>query len=176
MRDPEAVRVLRSRPTGVGLAILIRLVVFAGLTSGCAGPAQSSHPESSGGPPAESEQLRILHDWDRQRAHAWAEADRAALARLYRPGSDAGSRDLALLDSYRARGFRVVDLRMQITAIRTLVRRPRLLRIEVVDRLAGAVAIRGQERHPLPSVLPSRRMLTLQRVDGRWVMVRVEQE
>ena len=49
--------------------------------------------------------LEVLHDWDAERARAWARADPAELRALYVRGSAAGLSDVWLLRYYEARGL-----------------------------------------------------------------------
>lgn len=167
------------------------VVLVVGLTSGLvavgavssdprAAPAPASTPASTPGPapvpgaavaeppPA----LAVLRGWDQRRAEAWSDADPGALARLYVPGSSAGATDVALLRRYRARGYSVRGMRMQLLAVRVLVLRPRLLRVEVTDRLAGATAV-GATEQVLPTDAATTRVLVLRRVGGQWLMARV---
>lgn len=165
-------------PVRLPVAVVVLVVgltcglVVVGVVSGHPGPADGSAPSpitsGVGQPPA----LAVLQDWDRRRAAAWADADPRALARLYVPGSSAGASDVALLRRYRARGYAVRGMRMQVLAARVLVLRPRLVRVEVTDRLAGATAVDASE-HVLPTDAATTRVLVLRRVGGEWLMARV---
>jgi hypothetical protein len=113
--------------------------------------------------------LRVLRRWDSRRANAYATGSPADLRDLYVAGSRSGEADLRLLSQYRARGWRVTGMRMQVVAIRVLEQRRRRLRIEVTDRLEGAVAVRPGRRVPLPRDRASTRRITLVRgTDGVW--------
>jgi hypothetical protein len=147
-------------------------LVAVGVLSGPSGGAVGSRPVPARADPVSSPALVVLQDWDRRRADAWAAADPAALARLYVAGSSAGAADVELLRRYRARGYAVRGMRMQVLAARVLVLRPRLVRVEVTDRLAGATAV-GATDQVLPTDAASTRVLVLRRVGGQWLMARV---
>jgi hypothetical protein len=118
----------------------------------------------------------VLRDWDRRRAAAWADGDAGALRALYTRRSAAGSADVALLQEYAARGLVVRDLRMQLLSVRVLVDRPRQLVLEVIDRVAGATAVRATDpaaSRRLPADIATTRVLLLRRVGERWLMARV---
>jgi hypothetical protein len=124
--------------------------------------------------------LRVLAEWDARRATAWASGDLRALGRLYVDGSAAGAADVALLRRYLARGLVVRGLRMQLLRARVLTSRPRLLEVEVTDRVAAAVAVRPGTRpdtragsRRLPSDAATTRRLVLRRVGGVWLMEQV---
>lgn len=108
----------------------------------------------------------VLHAWDDRRAAAWAAADPAALAGLYTPGSAAGTRDVAMLRAWSARGLRVEGLRMQLLAVDVRRRTPERLVLAVTDRLVGAVAEPGGL--PLPRDRASRHVVTMRWVEGEW--------
>jgi hypothetical protein len=163
------------------------LVLAVGLTVGLVAVAVVSAPGDEGRAragvsrasvraPEERFALAVLHDWDGQRAAAWADGDPEALALLYAPGSSAGAADVALLRRYAARGLSVRGIRMQLLRARVLVVRPRRVALEVTDRLTSAVAVRGGDEtasRPLPADAVSTRLLELRRVGDRWLMTRV---
>ena len=165
---------------------LVLLVLAMGLTLGLVGVATVSdrpgevrapgRPAETARPATEHAALAVLHAWDRRRGDAWAAGDAAALARLYTERSAAGAADVALLRRYAARGLVVRDLRMQLLRARVLVVRPRLLQLEVTDRLAGGRAARRSEpgtARTLPADAASTTVLTLRRIGDRWLMARV---
>lgn len=118
--------------------------------------------------------IDVLHGWDAQRSDAFAAGSVRALRDLYVPGSAAGRRDVQVLAAYRARGYAVRGLRMQLLAVRVRDRATNRWRIEVTDRLSGGVAVRARERVPLPRDAASTRVLTLVRgSDERWRVVSV---
>jgi hypothetical protein len=123
--------------------------------------------------------LAVLAEWDARRATAWASGDLRALGRLYVDGSAAGAADVELLRRYVARGLVVRGLRMQVLRARVLTSRPRLLEVEVTDRVAAAVAARPGTRptragsRRLPSDAATTRRLVLRRVGGLWLMEQV---
>lgn len=165
-------------PVRLPVAVVVLLVgltcglVAVGVLSGPSGRAVGSPPVSAAAGAVPSRALAVLQDWDRRRADAWADADPAALARIYVPGSSAGAADVALLRRYRDRGYAVHGIRMQVLTARVLVQRPRLVRVEVTDRLAGATAV-GATEQVLPTDAASTRVLVLRRVGGQWLMARV---
>ena len=80
-----------------------------------------------------------------------------------------GEADLRLLRRYRARGLRVTGMRTQVLALHVLEQRPHRRRVEVSDRLAGAVVVGGGRRTTLPRDAASTRVVTLvQAPGGRW--------
>jgi hypothetical protein len=161
------------------------LVLAAGLTIGLvalaatwrpAEPVPSGAGASAPAPAARESALAALHDWDVRRSAAWATGDLDALARLYVGRSRAGAADLDLLRRYTARGLVVRGLAMQVLRARVLVARPRLLELEVTDRLAGAVAVRADDPRSarrLPAGAATTRRLVLRRPADQWVVVRV---
>ena len=111
----------------------------------------------------------MLHAWDARRADAWAAGSPARLRALYVSGSAAGEADVRLLRRYRARGLRVTGMRTQVLALHVLEQRPHRRRVEVSDRLAGAVVVGAGRRTTLPRDAASTRVVTLVRAPGgRW--------
>lgn len=171
---------VRVRPALLVLALGLTVGIVASLVLGRPPaevprtPSARSTPVSR--PAAEDRALAVLHAWDVRRSAAWASGDAAALAALYTAGSSAGAADVALLERYTARGLVVRDLRMQLLRTRVLTVRPRLVELEVTDRLSTAVAARAHDpaaRHRLPADAATTRVLALRRVGDRWVMARV---
>jgi hypothetical protein len=116
---------------------------------------------------AEPEGLRVLHAWDASRAAAWTAGDATRLRRLYVPGSSAGAADLRALRAYAARDVRVTNLQTQVFSARLLRRTPTRIRIEVVDRVVGAVSTPARCL-ALPAERPARRVVDLRLLAGRW--------
>ncbi len=113
--------------------------------------------------------LRVLHSWDRRRATAYATGSTTALRDLYVPGSEAGTNDLRVLRAYRARALRVSGMRMQVLALSVIESRPGWRRVQVTDRLVGAVAVHAGRRVRLPQDRASTRVVTMMRgADHRW--------
>lgn len=110
----------------------------------------------------------VLHDWDDQRAAAWAAGDPAALRSLYAHGSASGRADLAMLREWQRRGLRVEGMRMQVLEVD--VRRAAAVRLDLVvtDRLVGAVAVGPGVRLPLPRDGFTTRRVVLVRERGQW--------
>lgn len=113
--------------------------------------------------------LAVLSDWDRLRAQAYSSGDVAALRALYAPGSATGRRDVALLRAYADRGLVVRGMRMQVLACEVRFAGQRRIRVVVTDRLQGA-RVAGIR---LPVDRASRRVVTLVRRAGRWVVAEV---
>ena len=110
-----------------------------------------------------------LRAWDEQRSAAYAAGSVRQLRQLYVAGSAAARSDLRVLRGYLARGLVVEGMRTQVLALRVVEQRPRRLRLDVTDRLDGAVAVGGEGRVPLPRDQPDRRAVTLQLgADGAW--------
>ncbi|RNM14073.1 hypothetical protein [Nocardioides pocheonensis] len=167
------------------------LVLTAGLTVGLVGVVTLAHAPTSvpravqPAAPAPVHAsvgsdgvLAVLHDWDVRRAAAWAAGDPDALARLYTPQSRAGAADVAMLRRYVARGLVVRDMRMQVLRARVVTARPRLLELQVTDRLAAAVAVGVGDptaERRLPADVASTHLLVLRRSGpGQgWLVARV---
>jgi len=164
----------------VGLTVgLVGVVVLSRPTTGAAARLLSADraahdAPTASGPGTEVRALRVLHDWDVRRAAAWASGDTDALAALYTNGSTAGAGDVALLRRYRLRGLVVRDLGMQVLRARVMVDRPRLVELEVSERLSSAVAFEASVgSRALPRDRATTHRLVLRRVDGTWRMARV---
>lgn len=170
VRLPVAVLVL-ALGTTCGL-----IAVKVSSESAAAPPSARTSPEPASRRPAVDQPgaLAVLRAWDARRAEAWAVGDETGLARLYLPSSPARAADLALLRRYTARGLVVRGMRMQVLRARVLAARPRLLRLEITDRLTGAVAVGADvAARRLPVDAASTHVLTLRRVGEQWVMARV---
>jgi len=100
--------------------------------------------------------LEVLHEWDADRARAWAQADPDALRALYVRGSGAGRADVQLLRAYRARGLVVRRLVTQVFAVRVLRTTYASLRLRVFDRVAGGEVL----EHGMVTLLRSSRAVT----------------
>jgi hypothetical protein len=170
---------VRVRPAllvlAVGLTVgLVMSLAFGRPTPTDRLPAASRVPS----PPTVTEAVAVavLHDWDVRRAAAWAAGDARQLAALYTARSSAARADVALLQQYAARGLVVRGMRMQLLRTRVVTSRPRLLELEVTDRLARAVAVRPSDPglgRLLPVDAATTRVLTLRRFGDRWLMARV---
>ncbi|WP_436701915.1 hypothetical protein [Nocardioides sp. BYT-33-1] len=116
--------------------------------------------------------LAVLRDWDRARSRAWAEADPAALRRLYAPGSAAGRRDVAMLRAWLRRGLRVEGLAMQVLAVELRRRTDDRIVLVVTDRVADGSVIRAGpgESATLPRDRPTTRRLAFVRSGARWLL------
>lgn len=169
----------RARPLLVLLlAVLGAALVLAVLRAGdrprhgaapAARPVAAAPVDGPAAGPDEAPAAELLRAWDAQRSAAYAAGSVRMLRDLYVAGSGAGRSDVHLLRGYRARGYRVVGMRMQVLALRLLEERPDRLRVEVTDRLDGAVAVGADSRLTLPRDRPSTRTVTLVRgADGAW--------
>ena len=143
----------------------MRVLVAVVLLVLVASPAPAT--ASSGRRTAE-QALGVLHRWDAQRAAAWAQADAVALRRLYVPGSTAAEADTQLLGRWTARGFVVRRLRTQVFSLSVLRWTPNLLRMRLLDRVAGGSAYDGDAVVPLPAGPPEVRIVELCRGGGKW--------
>ncbi|MXG90596.1 hypothetical protein [Nocardioides flavescens] len=123
--------------------------------------------------PAEAPAAQVLREWDAARAAAWAAGDLDALAALYVPGASAGRRDVAMLRAWVERDLVVTGMSTQLLAVRELRRTPDRWRLEVTDRLAGAVAVGGGVEQPLPSDAATTRQVELRMRDGTWLVASV---
>jgi hypothetical protein len=116
--------------------------------------------------------LRILRAWDRRRASAYAGGEPDVLRPLYARGSRAGARDVRVLRSYADRGLVVQELTMQVLEVRLLASSPGLVRLRVLERLAGGTIAEpgGGAGTALPTAEPRARVVTLVHEGGRWVV------
>lgn len=130
------------------------------------GPAPPLRPVAAQGPDARA----VLAAWDRRRSAAWAAGDRAALGRLYTPGSAAGRHDRAMLGRWTGRGLVVEDLGLALVSVDVLEAATHRLVLRVTDRVTGGRAVgRGLDVR-LPRDGPSTRTLTLVRVGEAWLV------
>jgi len=165
----RALVVVTASTAAVG-CVLVAGLVRAGEQPGHA-PLPRAGPQSI---VADDPSIDVLHGWDARRSEAYASGSVRALRDLYVPGSAAGRRDVHVLASYRARGYVVRGLRMQVLAVRVRDRTTNRWRLEVIDRLSGGVAVRAGECVLLPRDAASTRVLTLVRgSDQRWRVVSV---
>lgn len=110
--------------------------------------------------------LRVLAQWDRARAAAYAAEDAERLGELYTPRSTVRAADLALLERYAAAGVRVRDLRMQLLALEVLEAAPGRLRLLVTDRVQDASAVGRRGEVQLRADAPSTRLVVLHGTPG----------
>jgi hypothetical protein len=113
----------------------------------------------------------VLHGWDRRRALAWSRGSAHQLRLLYERGSEAGAADRAMLAAYRARGLRVIGMRRQTLAVRSLHTSRRRLILRVTDRLVSAVAVGEGTRQALPQQRFESLTLTFRRTARGWIRV-----
>lgn len=145
---------------------LLLALVLLGLTTTLATTPQPAVASPSG--PGVEEALAVLHRWDARRAAAWARTDPAALRRLYVTGSTAAEADVRLLGRWTARGLVVRRLRTQVFSVSVLHSSGRLLRIRLLDRVAGGEAYDGHHAMRLPVSRPVFRIVELRRANGAW--------
>lgn len=155
------------------------LPVFVAL-AGCSAPAPPRAAEPSATrafvlrpPPPEQVSAVVLRDWDSRRAAAYAAGSVTTLRRLYVPRSTAGRADAALLQSYLDRGLVVSGMRMQVLALAELTSSDKRIRLQVTDRLVGAVARGPAGEVALPRDSPTTRTVTLRKAGGEWLMASV---
>ncbi|MDN5892909.1 MAG: hypothetical protein L0H93_02690 [Nocardioides sp.] len=136
--------------------------------------AASGRPvESSDEPVVSSPEVAVLTGWDRRRAAAYAASDVDALRELYRPGSRTGAADVAALREYADRALQVRGMRMQLLAVDVVSSDKLRVVLDVTDRLVGAEVIGGGDPVPLPRDRADRRRVTLELLDGAWVVVEI---
>ncbi len=154
------------------IPVLVATVVL-GLLTGVgavvvAAGGDGARPTTARGRGVETDAVRLLRAWDRQRARAYARGDPAALSELYVEGSRTGAADVAVLRGYRDRRLRVTGMHTQVLGADVVRRSDHRLVLEVTDVLAGAVATSGDGRWSLPHDRPSSRRVVLRRVAGEW--------
>lgn len=151
-------------------SILPRLLATAVLLALVGSPARPASAEVAGG------QLRravaVLHAWDERREAAWRATDPEALRALYVPGSRAGAADLRLLRAYVARGLVVRRIETQVFAVEVLRAEGRILRLRVLDRVAGGDLVDGGRSRSLGTTPPAMRTIALERTPGAGWRVR----
>lgn len=166
------------RPLRIAIGLPVAgLLVFAALV-GCSGgaPSPTAQPSATRAvalrpPPPEPVAAVVLREWDARRAAAYAEASARDLRRLYLKG--AGRADVRVLRGYLARGLVVTGIRMQVLALMVLESSDDRLRLQVTDRLVGAVARGPEGEQALPRDSPTTRVLELRQVEGEWLMASV---
>jgi hypothetical protein len=152
------------------LALLVVGVVAGFRAAGRDEEAPGPEPWAVAGDP----EVRVLHDWDEQRAAAYASGSARRLRDLYVAGSSAGAADLRVLGDYRERGLRVKGMRTQLLSLSVLDRGPGWRMLAVTDRLVGAVAMRAGHEVVLPRDRPTGHEITMMRGgDGRWRVAEV---
>lgn len=172
------------RPWSTGRAVVIGLLVAAGLLVGSAGarllvhassPARQPVAPTTFAPttfaPAPPEAVAIWSGWAAQRAAAYAAGSPEALARLYADGAGAG--DVAVLRRYADRGLRVVGLTEQVLSVRVRQRSDDGVTLVLVSRLAAAVARGEHGEVALPTGRTRRRVVALRRDDGQWRVISI---
>jgi hypothetical protein len=164
------------RPVPLVLAglLLLTTVALAAVVVGSLAQREASGPAATTGveaQPSGSRALRVLHAWDRRRAHVWGQGHPRRLRALYAVNSEAGAADRAMLAAYRERGLCVRTMRRQTLAVRVLEHAPARLTLRVTDRLIGAVAVGRGVEEPLPSGGFVTSTLTFRRTERGWVLL-----
>ena len=149
------------------LVAVLLVVALAVLPASAAGTGPSSRGAEV------RHALAVLHEWDAQRARAWAGSDERALARLYARGSTAARADVRLLRSYTARGFVVRRIVTQVFGLRVLRSTPQRLVVRLLDRVAGGEVVGPGGMLPLPSTRPVVRRIVLEHDRGGWQVASV---
>lgn len=123
--------------------------------------------------PAADPECYALGGLDIRRAQALADVSMTELRGVYATDA-AASRDLAIVQRYAARGFRVVGATMVRDACRVVQRTDGRVALEVTERLAPAwVVSESGEARRLPRDHSTRRQVVLTGTDGRWQIASV---
>lgn len=112
--------------------------------------------------------VEVVRAWDARRAQAWADGDADALGALYTPGAAVGRRDVAMLETYAARGLVVEGLTTQLLAVEEVHADDDTWVLEVADRVHGGTVVGEGVRRDLPRDGVDRRRLTLRRDGETW--------
>lgn len=144
------------------------LLGLPGLAGGPGRAAVGAARDAGRAGAAEPEAVRVLHEWDGDRARLLAQGDRIALRALYAAGQ--GRSDVALLDAYRRAGWRLRWMQTQTFAAATLPSAPGELAVRVTDRTLAGIAGHGRCR-ALPVSRPQAHVVRLRAEGGRWVVV-----
>ena len=158
-------------------ACVVATVGVVAVRAGGDGPAEAvAGVDGATSPRNPATAARILADWDRQRARAWARGDVDALTDLYVPDSRTGSVDVAMLRHWTARGLRVVGLQTQVLRLDVIAQKETRLSVLVTDRVVGGEAVGPVGRVGLPSDRASTRRITLRNVSDRWLVAEVRDQ
>lgn len=132
------------------------LIILAFLMQGC-----EAHPQTA----------MTLHALDHTRAVAFQHADLAMLSDVYAPDSDLLSIERQRMVGYSRAGFRLRGGEMSITSCRVLRDTKDRRVVRVTDRLLATTAVYadGHERR-LPTDKPTRRVIEMHRISGRWLI------
>lgn len=133
------------------------------------GESEDAQATSAGDPSRPVTRWRhVLESLLARRASAYAEANAAALASVYLPGSAVLERDREILRDWHRRGLTVRGASVRLHSVHLVDHSPDRAVLRVVDRLAGAVAVAtdGSTR-ALPHDRPTRhRVLLVKTVQG----------
>jgi hypothetical protein len=174
------------------LAGLAGLVTWAGIGVAADQPAPTPAPAAAGRPassspptaavtagptaadsvtpdPESGHWSRVLAALDRRREIAFSTDRPGLLATVYDRDSTALSHDRATMAAYRARGLRLVGVRLQIRWVHVLAEQPRRAVLVVRDQLGRVVAVDGNGwRTQLPRDLPTTHRITVVRTPNGW--------
>jgi hypothetical protein len=154
--------------------VLVLALLVGGVVGGFVAAGRRDAPAPKPRAVAGDTAVRMLHDWDEQRAAAYSAGSARRLRDLYVPGSSAGAADLRVLRGYRERGLRVTRMRSQVLSLSVLDRRPGWRLLGVTDRLVATVAMRAGRRVVLPRDRATSHEITMMRGgDGRWRVAEV---
>lgn len=139
-------------------------------------PPPSAEDEQRKGRAAvdENDPVSLLRTWDAERAAAWRTGDVEALQALYVAGAAAGEEDVRRLAQWSERGWGVDGAAPQLVSVREVRGGSRERVLDVVDRLVGATAVRGEERVRLPDTQARGRRITVRMHEGRWLVAQVD--
>lgn len=106
---------------------------------------------------------------DANRSVAYAVGDPSLLDAIYAAGSAALATDRQVLAGYRHRGLRVLGADLELLRCRVLRQAGSEVRLAVTDRLRRSWAVDDEgEAIELPHDRPTKRIVALRLVDGRW--------
>lgn len=171
--DAMSSRVRAALAAVVVVAVAVTVPIVARDPAAPATASDGASVAAAAAPPLVPQAVRVLAAWDRERTAAWAAGDVVALRGLYAAGSRTGSRDVAMLSAYAARGLRVRGLEVQLLAWEVRDRSPTQVRLVVTDRVVGGVVAGAGETRSLPADQPSRRIVRFVRRGEQWLVAEV---
>lgn len=176
--DPAGRHRARPRPRGLLIAAVALVLVFGSgaVAAAVALVVTTADPDTvaadSSHRPAllDERAIAVLRWWDAERADAYARGDVDALRALYAPGAEVARSDVAVLDSYTARGLLVHGLAFEVVAAVVVEESAAHLVVEVEDRLlrARVLSTEGEVVATLPGRGLAERTLTFERDAARW--------
>ncbi len=113
--------------------------------------------------------VAVLRHLDAIRSQAWRQGDADSLNQVFVPESDVLAQDRRRLRAYTGRDLTVSNVHLDFLRVAVLERRRGCVRLDVVDRLDGAIAVdRDGWRRPLPHDRATHHLVELQRTQHRW--------